>query len=261
VTVLVGAPASLLTEERRQEILRLLAGHGKVRSGELSERFGVSEDTVRRDLRDLAESGLLQRVHGGALRLTPASHDFIARQREGTEAKGTVAAAAAALIRLGQVVILDAGTTTLEVAQHLSRELRATVITNSPPIAIALAGHQGIDVHIVGGRLYSEGLAAVGAAAVEAFHGIRADVCFLGVFGIDPEAGISVLDLEESHVKRAMIAGAADVVAVATAEKIGAAGPYRLGPVSRLTHIVTESKVPDAALAPYRALGLTIVVA
>ncbi len=258
----VGAPGgTLLTAERRREILRLLSSLGTVRSAELSARFSVSEDTVRRDLRDLADAGLVQRVHGGALRLTAASGDFAARRFESTEAKEAIAAAAARLVRPGHVVILDAGTTPLEVARHLPPDLRATVITNSPPVAVVLAEHRGIDVHVVGGRLYREGLATVGAAAVEAFHGIRADICILGVFGIHPDAGVSVLDLEESHVKRAMIAGSADVVAVATADKVGAAGPYRLAPMSSLTHIVTERQVPEAALAPYRALGLTVITA
>jgi DeoR/GlpR family transcriptional regulator of sugar metabolism len=255
------AKSGLLTTERRREILRLLNARGKVRSAELSERFVVSEDTVRRDLRDLADAGLLQRVHGGALPTTPTHLDFSERREESPEAKEAIARAAAALIRPGQVVIIDAGTTPLEVATQLPYELRATVITNSPPVAIALAQHAHLEIHLVGGRLYGAGLAAVGAAAVAAFQAIHADVCILGVAGLHPEAGIGVLDLEEAHVKAAMIAGSADVVAVAAADKLGAAAPYSVGPVTLLTHIVTERRAAEAALAAYRRLGITVITA
>jgi len=251
--------AGLLAEERRHYILDALLQEGKVRATDLSARLAVSEDTIRRDLRDLADAGLLQRVHGGALPRTPTSSSFTARRREAPAAKEAIARAAAALIRPGQVVILDAGTTTLQVARSLPRDLRATVITNSPPIAVALAEYPHIDTHIIGGRLYREGLAAVGAAAVEALRAIHADICMLGVCSLHPDVGISVLDLEESYVKRAMIAGAADIVALAAAEKIGAAGPYVVGPITDLTHIVTEEAVPHVSLAPYRALGLTVI--
>jgi len=249
----------LLTEERRRYILDALQREGKVRSTELSARLAVSEDTIRRDLRDLADAGLLQRVHGGALPRTPTSANFAVRRHEAPEAKEEIARAAAALIRPGQVVILDAGTTTLQVARSLPRDLRATVITNSPPIAVALAAHELIDVHLIGGRLYRDGLATVGAATVEALRAIHADICVLGVCSLHPEVGVSVLDLEESYVKRAMIAGAADVVAVAAVEKLGTAAPYLIGPLTDLTHLVTERAAPAAALDPYRALGLTII--
>jgi DeoR/GlpR family transcriptional regulator of sugar metabolism len=252
---------ALLTEERRRQILASLHRHGKVRSAELSARFGVSIDTVRRDLSDLAQSGSLQRVHGGALPRTPTSPSFSVRRTEAPQAKEILARATAMLIRPGQVLILDAGTTALAVARHLPLDLVATVITNSPPVAIALVEHENIDVHILGGRLYRGGVAAVGAATVLALQAIHADVCVLGVAGIHLEAGITVLDLEETYVKRAMMACAADVIAVAAADKLGTAVNYSLGPVTALTHLVTERAVSETILAPYRALGLSIVQA
>ena len=252
---------SLLSEERRREILGSLRRFGKVRTASLSARFGVSVDTIRRDLSDLAEAGDLQRVHGGALLRTPTSAEFSIRRTEAVQAKEVLAQAAAALIRPGQVLVLDAGTTALAVARHLPTDLRATVITNSPPVVMALVEHQHIDVHILGGRLYRGGVAAVGAATVLALQAIHADVCILGVAGLHPEAGITVLDLDETYVKRAMMACAADVVAVAVADKLDTAVTYSLGPVTALTHLVTECSVPESVLAPYRALGLRIVQA
>jgi len=172
-----------------------------------------------------------------------------------------IAEEAARLFRPGQVVILDAGTTALEVARRLPLELDGTVVTNNPPAAIALAGHAGLDLILVGGSLYKESLAVVGAPAIEALRGIRADLCVLGVAGLHPEIGISVLNPEEPHVKRAMIDGAAEVVAVAAAEKLGTAAPYLIGPVNLLTHIVTDPSATEEQLRPYRDLGLTVIVA
>jgi DeoR/GlpR family transcriptional regulator of sugar metabolism len=252
---------TLLTEERRRHILANLQRDGTVRSADLSARFGVSIDTIRRDLRDLAEAGRLQRVHGGALARSPTSPLFAVRRTEAPRAKERVARVAASLIRPGQVVVLDAGTTALAVAQHLPLDLEATVITNSPPAAVALAEHARLDVHLLGGRLYRGGLATIGAVTVLALQAIHADICVLGLAGLHPEAGITVLDLEESYVKRAMIACAADVVAVATADKLDTAVAYSVGPVTALTHLVTERAVGEALLAPYRALGLSIMQA
>jgi DeoR/GlpR family transcriptional regulator of sugar metabolism len=249
----------MLTAERRQYILELLRRDGKVLATELSAALKVSEDTIRRDLRELAEAGLLQRVHGGALPSSPAATSYAARQQQAPRAKAAIAQAAAQLVRNGQVIIMDSGTTTLQVAQHLPIDLRATVITNSPPIAVALAEHPSVEVVVIGGRLIKEALAAVGAATVEALHMIRADICMLGVCSLHPEVGISVPDLEEAHVKRAMIAGAAEVVALASAEKLGTAAPYIVGPLGDLTHLVTERSVEEESLAAYRALGITVI--
>jgi DeoR/GlpR family transcriptional regulator of sugar metabolism len=249
----------MLNAERRQYILERLRRDGKVLATELSTALNVSEDTIRRDLRELSEAGLLQRVHGGALPSSPASASYTARQQQAPTAKAAIARAAARLLRDGQVILLDGGTTTLQVAQQLPIELRATVITNSPPIAVALAEHPNVEVNLIGGRLYKHSLVTIGTATVEALRMVRADICFLGVCSLHPEVGISVPELEEAHVKRAMIAGSAEVAALASAEKLGTAAPYIVGPLAELTHLVTERAVPEEALAPYRALGVTVV--
>jgi DeoR/GlpR family transcriptional regulator of sugar metabolism len=249
----------MLTAERRQYILEVLRRDGKIHATALSAELEVSEDTIRRDLRELAEAGLLQRVHGGALPRSPAAASYAARQRQAPDAKAAIARAAAQLIRPGQVVILDGGTTALQVAQHLPHDLHATVISNSPPVVTALAEYPFVDVVMIGGRLYKHSLVVVGAVAVDALRMVRADICMLGVCSLHPEAGISVPDLEEAHVKRAMVAGAAEVVALASAEKLGTAAPYVVGPITELTHLVTESAVPEETLAPYEALGVTVI--
>lgn len=249
----------MLTAERRRSIMQTLQREGKVHATELSKALQVSEDTIRRDLRELAAAGVLQRVHGGALPRSQITAGFTERQQQAPGAKAAIAQAAIRLIRQDQVIILDGGTTLLQVAQHLPLDLRATVITHSPPIALALAEYPLVEAIVIGGKLYKHELVAVGAAAIEAFHRFRADLCFLGVRSVHPEVGISSSNLEEAFVKRAMIASSAEVVALTSAEKIGTAAPYIVGPVSDLTHLVTERSVPEEALAPYRALGITIV--
>jgi len=160
-----------------------------------------------------------------------------------------------------QVILLDAGTTTLEVARSLRPTLRATVITNSPSIALALVEHPHVEVAMLGGILAKEPRAVVGAATVEALRSIRADVLVLGVCSLHPEIGITVLELEESYVKRAMVASAADVIAVSTADKLGSAGPYVVAPITELTHLVVDESLGADELEPYRRLGIEVVTA
>lgn len=249
----------MLTAERRQLILETLRRDGKVHASDLSSTLSISEDTIRRDLRELAAAGLLQRVHGGALPRSPAQASYVERQQQASQAKTAIADAALQLIRNDQVIILDGGTSTLRVAQRLPPDLRATVITNSPPIAVALADHPTVEVVLIGGRLFKESLVAIGAATVEALHMIRADLCLLGVCSLHPECGISVTQLEEAHVKRAMIASSAEVVALASAEKLGTAAAYIVAPIGELTHLVTERAVSADDLAAYRSHGITII--
>jgi DeoR/GlpR family transcriptional regulator of sugar metabolism len=251
----------VLAEERRHAILERLRSDGKVVAAELSSSLAVSPDTVRRDLRELADAGLVRRVHGGALPPAVGARTYAARREHAPEAKAAIAEATCGLLRDGQVILLDSGTTTLEVARRLPGELEATVITNSPPIAVALAEHPGVEVTVVGGTLDKGAHALVGAATVDALRSVRADVLVLGVCSLHPDVGITVLDLEESYVKRAMIANAAEVVAVSSADKLGSAGPYVVAPLGELTHLVTEASAPPAQVDPYRGAGIEVVLA
>ncbi|MBN2551061.1 MAG: DeoR/GlpR transcriptional regulator [Anaerolineales bacterium] len=251
----------MLPAERKQFILDRLHQTGKLVAAELSAALGISEDTVRRDLRELSEAGLLQRVHGGALPASPAATaTYTDRQQQSPAAKAAIARAALPLLHNGQVVLLDGGTTTLQVAQQLPSSLQITVITNSPPIAIALASHPRAEVLLIGGKLLKPSLVSSGAAAVEAIQMIRADLCFLGICSLHPELGISTPDSEEALVKRAMIASSAEVVALVSAEKMGTAAPYIVAPIQQLTHLVTEARLPQTALEPYRRMGITILL-
>ncbi|HEV2580868.1 MAG TPA: DeoR/GlpR family DNA-binding transcription regulator [Ktedonobacteraceae bacterium] len=249
----------MLTAERRRSIMQALQRDGQVLASELSRSLHVSEDTIRRDLRELAAAGKLQRVHGGAMPRSPDIASFTERQERAADAKEAIARAALRFIRQNQVIILDGGTTPLQVAQRLPADLRATIITHSPPIALALAEYESIEVILIGGKLLKRTLVTVGAATVEEFRHIRADLCFLGVSGLHPEVGISTRDLEEAYVKRAMIDSSAEVVALASNEKLGLASPYIVGSLSKLTHLITERSVSNEILEPYREAGIAIV--
>jgi DeoR/GlpR family transcriptional regulator of sugar metabolism len=248
----------MLKEERQRLILETLHSQGKVLASTLSELLNVSEDTIRRDLKELAESGILQRVHGGAMLRLPAMA-YRERRDQATTAKIEIARAAIQLIRNGQVIIMDGGTTTLQVAQSLPHTLNATIVTNSPPVALVLAELPAVNVIMVGGLLYKRSLVSVGVAAVEGLRSVRADLCFLGICSLHPEVGISVPEREELYTKRAMIASSAEVVALASAEKLYTVAPYVVGPLKDLTHLVTESTVSPEQLAPYAHAGITII--
>lgn len=249
----------MLTDERRAAILARLQASGRVLAADLSAELGCSMDTIRRDLRELDESGLLRRVHGGALPRHASAGPFAERARRAVAAKATIARRAAGLVRDGQVVVLDTGTTTLELARALPDDLRATVVTNSASIAVALGEHARIEVVLVGGTVRRGALATVGADAVRTFETIRPDVAFLGVCGLHPEIGVTADDVEERHVKAAMIAGAAEVVALADGDKLDTEMPFVVAPLDRVTHLVTDAAADEAALAPYRAAGLEVV--
>ena len=252
------AANSLLSAERRQAILAGLARDGKVVAARLVAELGVSEDTIRRDLRELAAQGLVQRVHGGALAPAPQPGSFTHRAETCTAEKAALAAAGATVLGRARVVLLDGSTTNLELARRLPAEPVRTVLTNSPPIATALADHPTAQVVMIGGRLDKRAQVTVGATAVDFIRTVRADACVLGVCALHPEAGLSTDDLEEAQVKRAMVAASADVIALATADKLSAGSPYLVAPVAELTHLVAEAAAPDELLDPYRARGVTV---
>ena len=163
----------MLTSQRKQLILEKLQAEGQVQSKALSMLFTVSEDTIRRDLRELAAEGRLQRVHGGALPSSSAIAPFAERQSLKMDAKKRVARKGAQLISPGQVVIIDGGTTTSELITFLPSDLNITVVTHSPGIALGLVNHPAIEVILIGGRLYKHSIVTVGAAAIEGIGNIH----------------------------------------------------------------------------------------
>jgi len=249
----------MLTNTRKQYILDVLKRDGEVIAKALSQELGLSEDTIRRDLRELAQEGLLQRVHGGALPTSPAVVDFSGREEILIDSKIAIGRAAAGMIKDGQVVILDGGTTAVQVARHLSKNLRATFVTHSPNIAMELLNYPQIEIVLIGGRLFKHSIVSVGAAAIEAIRHIRADIYFMGVTGIHAKAGLSTGHLEEAYIKHALCKQSAETFVLASREKIGAASQYIVTALANVSGMIVEESVSDDVLAPFVALGLTVI--
>lgn len=249
----------MLTTHRKKAILDLLKRDGQVVATDLSVAFEVSEDTIRRDLRELAAEGLLQRVHGGALPASPATAPFAARLGVEAEAKLRIARKAASLISPGQVVIIDGGTTSDLLVRQLPPELAATVVTHSPSVAVALAGHASVEVILLGGRLFKHSIVTVGAAAIEAASHVNADLYFMGVTGVHPTAGLSTGDFEEAHVKRALAARAAETIVLASASKLNAASPYRIGDIDLSQGIIVERGIDKRVGLSLEKAGATLI--
>jgi len=240
----------MLTAQRKAHLLSALAATGRIVAADQARALNLSEDTIRRDLRELAADGLLLRVHGGALPLSPTHRPLAARQALHPEIKDRLAARAAALIRPGQTVILDGGTTHMALVRALAPDLRATIVTHSPVIATALEGHDGIEVLLIGGCLFRHSMVATGAVAAEGFARLRADLCFLGVTGLHPDAGLTTGDAEEAAIKRAMLAASGECVVLATPDKIGVASPHIIAPLYALTTLIVAAEGPDPGQWP-----------
>ncbi|MCA1441596.1 DeoR/GlpR transcriptional regulator [Ensifer sp. IC4062] len=248
----------MLTTQRRAMISARLARDGQIVAKALADELELSEDTIRRDLREMAAEGLLRRVHGGALPLAPPLPDFAARQAIASDLKRQLGRRAADLVKTGQTVFLDGGTTNAEIARALPRDLKVTVVTHSPTIAAEFEHHDA-EVILIGGRLYKHSMVATGAAAVAAIEQIRVDIFFLGVTAIHPTQRLSTGDYEEMAVKRAIAGQAADTYVLATPEKFGAASPYRIMCVSELAGLIVHAETPDEALSPYRDCTTLII--
>lgn len=250
----------MLLEERHGIILDRLARDGRVHAAALAGELAVSEDTIRRDLRELAANRQLKRVHGGALPLSRATVVSVGeRGRKISPEQRALAAAAAGLASRGQTIILDGGTTNLLVAELLPPELVATVITTSPAIALALFERSALEVVLAGGRVLQRTGTVTGPDAVQALQAVRADLCFLGLCSLDALAGITVADRDEVFVQRAMIEAAGEVVALATMDKLDAVAAHVVGPATGIDRLVVTDAVPEVRTRRYANRGIEVV--
>jgi DeoR/GlpR family transcriptional regulator of sugar metabolism len=249
----------MLAAQRRDLLLDRLRRDGRLVAKDLAAELGVSEDSVRRDLRELAAAGLCQRVYGGALPVSPAVADYAGRQRVEPDSKRRVAAAAARLVEPGSTAIIDGGTTALEVVRALPLDLAATVVTHSPTVAAALVEHRDVEVFLLGGRLFKHSLVTCGAAAVEAAQAVTAEVFLLGVTGVHHEAGLTTGDADEAAMKRALSRRAADTYVLASAEKIGTASRFAVLPLAEVTAVVTDADPAGAAVRELLRSGVTLI--
>jgi len=249
----------MLKQERFQVILAQLGQDQRVLLSELSSILNVSEDTIRRDIKELSDQGLLRAVRGGAVPHAPGPHHFKDRVQYGHEQKKIIADKAIEFLRDGQVVIFDGGTSALLIAGSLPKDIHLTVVTNSFPIASILEEHEHVEVLFAGGRLLKNSFVTIGNDAIQFFRKFRADLCFLGICSIHPDLGVTGPDFEESEVKTAMINSAQKVVALATVEKLGTAEAYRVCETEKLSIIITDRPEDLSDIDTYRQMGISVI--
>ena len=228
----------MLTEQRKRILLERLKRQGRIVAKDMSAELNLSEDTIRRDLRELAAAGLLLRVHGGALPASPTVANLDARRTMAAAEKQRLGHAGARLVEPGQIVFIDGGTTNLELVRQLPLDLQVIAITHSPSIAAALEPHRNVDVILIGGSLLRHSMVSIGAVALDAISQLRADLCFLGLTGLHSVEGATTGNYEEAAIKRAIIGRSADVVTLVTAEKLGAVSPHVICQVAAITSVI-----------------------
>lgn len=248
---------------RREAVLETLQEHGEVTVAELSERAGVSPMTIRRDLEALEHEGALRRVHGGAISLASRGYapPYSVRVQRNPAAKEAIGRAAAALIAEQDTVILDVGTTTLQVARALHRRRNITVLTPSLPIANVLAKERGIRLMLTGGTITGGELSLVGDLAEEAFRRLRFDTLVMGVGGIDVEAGCTEYSLDDARVKRAALACVRRCLVVADAAKLGKVTFAQVCALERVDVLVTDASASREAIEALESEHVEVVVA
>ncbi|QND65266.1 DeoR/GlpR transcriptional regulator [Mesorhizobium loti] len=249
----------MLTDERHRIIRDRLAAEGSVLAGELAVSFGVSEDTVRRDLRELAKSGQCRRVYGGAVAPAPfATTPVGLRASHAAEEKTRLARATVALLVRGQTLFIDSGTTNAAIAKAIPRDLDLTVATNSLEVASALSDHALIELTVLGGRFDRHLGACVGADTLAAVAQLGADLFILGSCGLDASRGVTAFDSAEAEVKRAMVKNSAGIVIAVTNDKLATAAPYRVAGADAIRHLVVEKTASAAILADFERQGAEI---
>jgi DeoR family transcriptional regulator of aga operon len=252
----------VLNEERRRLILATLNRDGRVLVSDLAKHFRTSQVTIRKDLDILQAHGRVHRTHGGALPAQEgALDDPTLREKEKLHRKEKlqIAAAAARMVRKGQVVILDSGTTTTAIARTLREFENLTIITNAVNIAAELSG-SSVEVILTGGTLRKNSFSLVGPIAEETLRRLNADILFLGVDGFDVHYGLSTPNLLEAKVNRAMMDVARVVVAVCDSSKFGRRSLSLIAPVSAGHHVITDRGIPKLDLATLKKAGIEVTL-
>lgn len=252
----------MLIDERRQHILDLIQKDGRALVSELSRNLKISQITIRKDLDYLQSKGLIQRSHGGALRIQPSAlvdPTLQEKQKRHSEEKQRIAAAAVKMIEEGQCIILDSGTTTTAIAKGLKQLSQLTVITNAVNIAAELASTD-FEVILIGGTLRKNSFSLVGPLAEDNLEEMHADILFLGVDGFDLEAGITTPNFLESRVNRAMVKAARKVVAVCDSSKFNRRSLSRIVPPDAVHQVITDRGLPQEIAEALKALNVDLVL-
>lgn len=255
--------SGLLSESRRRRILEWLQEEGSARVRELAQAFQVSEATIRQDLERLESEGQITREHGGAyLNSVPAQvHALSLHHQDNMEKKRRIGALAAGLVSDGETLILDAGSTTTEVANRLTAKRDLTVITNALNIALTLGAVPGFAVHMPGGQFKAPTLSLSGDKAVDYFRNIYAGKLFLATAGVALDAGLTYPSFADLQLKEAMIKAASQVILVADSTKINRASFTRLGSLEVIQTFITDAGISDADAQAFERRGIEVLIA
>ena len=240
----------MLKEERQAYIIHQINLHNKVLSSDLSVQLNVSEDTIRRDLNELAENGQVLKVYGGAL-----SKSFQFPFQDGNvyakESKKEIAKKAISLIQNGMTVLVGGGTTIIELARLIPNDVQCTFFTISPLVALELAEKDNIDVILIGGRLSRNTNIVSGAQVINELSEIRVDLCLLGTNSLSVDEGITDSDWEVVQIKRAMIKSSQKVVILSIAEKLNSNQKMRVAPLRDVSYLVTDLDPSNPKLSEF----------
>lgn len=242
---------NMLKKERHAFIIKQINLHNKVLSSDLSAQLQVSEDTIRRDLNNLAETGKIEKVHGGAL---SKSFHFPYQLNEvyAQDAKKEIARKAVSLLTEGMVVLTGGGTTMIEIARMIPDTLEATFFTISPLVALELSERKLLTVIVIGGQLSKNAHINMGAKSVSELSEIKVDLCFLGANGIDLAEGITDSDWEVVQTKKAMIRSSRRLAIMSLGEKLGSVQKMKVCDLSTLEYLITDRAENDPSIEAYK---------
>lgn len=249
----------MLREERLHRIIEKLLQNQKVSSTELRQEFQVSEGTIRRDLNELEEKGLLKKVHGGAVHRPKAPRIFENRMSYVSDRKAALVQKGLSLIEDGQLIVIDGGSTNWHLIKALPLNLRATIFTNSLPIVQELLHFPEVEIQLLGGKIFKGSQVSIGWEVTRDIELIRPDLCFLGIRGIHPIVGITTLEKEEAQVKKVMAQVSERVIVLATKDKLGAVDHYKICDCKEVSRIITEDDVEEEILEEFREKGIAII--
>jgi len=249
-------------QQRLQTILDILESKASLSVKDLADQLRVTAMTVRRDLHTLERKGLLRTVRGGAVSAQGRSYEppLLTRARNYPDEKRRIGATAAEMVRDGDSIAIDVGTTALEVARHLVGRHNLTVITPSFHVAGVLAEQPGMRVLLTGGILRPGELSLVGHLAERAFKDFFVDKLFLGVGGLHLEAGLTEFNAEDAQVKRAMIASAKEVIVVADASKFGRVAFATVTGLDAVKRVITDSSLRRDTISRLDSMGIEVSV-
>ena len=252
----------MLKEERHQLILEKISTEKKVNLIELSQLLNVSYDSIRRDIIELEDKGLLKKVHGGAI----AANAYFSANASKTKGMAsanpemqTIAKKAQQFIHNNQIVIMDGGSTNFFIAEQISKNIESTIITNHPLLAMALSEHAKIDIKLLGGTFYKRYLITLGNEVFRQLQNLRADLYIMGVTGVHPEGGLSIRNYEESLIKRRMMESSKQVIVCSTEEKLQNTDPYRICEFTEIDTLITSLPPTDEQLKAFQGLGVTVI--